>query len=265
MSWSTAGLASSTLLASAVEFVEAFTIVLAMWLTRGWRSAIAGTVAALVLLAGVAAFSGYALVNWFPESLLQFIVGSLLLVFGLQWLRKAILRASGLKAMHDEDATFREETEAARLAGTETKAGLDWFGFVVSFKGVFLEGLEVIFIVITFGLNAHSMPTAIVGAAIGGAIVLVAGIVLHRPLARVPENTIKFAVGLLLSTFGTFWAVEGLGVFKEQSESLEWPGGDAALVALLALWCGLSWLAIRLLTPYGKGRAAVPVLSKEAV
>jgi uncharacterized membrane protein len=235
MSWSTAGLASSTLLASAVEFVEAFTIVLAMGLTRGWRSAIAGTVAALVLLAGVAAFSGYALVNWFPESLLQFIVGSLLLVFGLQWLRKAILRASGLKAMHDEDATFREETEAARRAGTETKAGLDWFGFVVSFKGVFLEGLEVIFIVITFGLNAHSMPTAIVGAAIGGAIVLVAGIVLHRPLARVPENTIKFAVGLLLSTFGTFWAVEGLGVFKAQSESLEWPGGDAALLALLAL------------------------------
>jgi uncharacterized membrane protein len=265
MSWSTAGLASSTLLASAVEFVEAFTIVLAMGLTRGWRSAIAGSVAALVLLAGVAAFSGYALVNWFPESLLQFIVGSLLLVFGLQWLRKAILRASGLKAMHDEDATFREETEAARRAGTETKAGLDWFGFVVSFKGVFLEGLEVIFIVITFGLNAHSMPTAIVGAAIGGAIVLVAGIVLHRPLARVPENTIKFAVGLLLSTFGTFWAVEGLGVFKAQSESLEWPGGDAALLALLALWCGLSWLAIRVLTPYGNGRAAVPVLSKEAV
>ncbi len=265
MSWSTAGLASSTLLASAVEFVEAFTIVLAMGLTRGWRSAIAGTVAALVLLAGVAAFSGYALVNWFPESLLQFIVGSLLLVFGLQWLRKAILRASGLKAMHDEDETFREETEAALRAGTETKAGLDWFGFVVSFKGVFLEGLEVIFIVITFGLNAHSMPTAIVGAALGGAIVLVAGIVLHRPLARVPENTIKFAVGLLLSTFGTFWAVEGLGVFKEQSESLEWPGGDAALLALLALWCGLSWLAIRVLTPYGKGRAAVPVLSKEAV
>jgi uncharacterized membrane protein len=265
MSWSTAGLASSTLLASAVEFVEAFTIVLAMGLTRGWRSAIAGTVAALVLLAGVAAVSGYALVNWFPESLLQFIVGSLLLVFGLQWLRKAILRASGLKAMHDEDETFREETEAARRAGSETKAGLDWFGFVVSFKGVFLEGLEVIFIVITFGLNAHSMPTAIVGAAIGGALVLVAGIVLHRPLARVPENTIKFAVGLLLSTFGTFWAVEGLGVFKEQSESLEWPGGDAALLALLALWCGLSWLAIRVLTPYGKGRAAVPVLSKEAV
>jgi uncharacterized membrane protein len=266
MSWSTAGLAASTLLASAVEFVEAFTIVLAMGLTRGWRSTIAGTVSALVLLAGVAAISGYALINWFPESLLQFIVGSLLLVFGLQWLRKAILRSSGLKALHDEEETFREETERARTAGSEQKLGLDWLGFVVSFKGVFLEGLEVIFIVVTFGLNAHSMPTAIVGASIGGAIVLIAGIALHKPLARVPENTIKFAVGLLLSTFGTFWAVEGLGVFKAGNESVEWPGGDGALLGVLALWCGLSWLAIRVLTPYGKGRTSTPapVLTKEA-
>src|SRR3954467_367096 len=254
MTWSSIGLALSTLLASAVEFVEAFTIVLAMGLTRGRRSTIAGTVSALVLLAGAAAISGYALVNWFPESLLQFIVGFLLLVFGLQWLRKAILRSSGLKAMHDEDETFREETEAALHAVSETKAGLDWFGFVVSFKGVFLEGLEVIFIVITFGLNAHSMPTAIVGATLGGAIVLVAGFALHRPLSRVPENTIKFAVGLLLSTFGTFWAVEGLGVFKSPSASVEWPGGDAFLLVVLAGWCALSWLAVRLLTPYGKGR-----------
>src|SRR5919205_2097989 len=190
MGWNTGGLAASTLLASAVEFVEAFTIVLAMGLTRGWRSTIAGTITALVLLAGVAAVAGYALINWFPESLLQFIVGSLLLVFGLQWLRKAILRSSGLKALHDEEETFREETEAARRAGSESHLGLDWFGFVVSFKGVFLEGLEVIFIVITFGLNAHSMPTAIAAAAGGGIIVVVVGIALHRPLARVPENTI---------------------------------------------------------------------------
>ncbi|HEY3922322.1 MAG TPA: hypothetical protein VGL76_09430 [Gaiellaceae bacterium] len=265
MTWGTTGLAASTLLASAVEFVEAFTIVLAMGLTRGWRSTIAGTVSALVLLAGVAAFSGYALINWFPKSALQFVVGSLLLVFGLQWLRKAILRSSGLKSLHDEEETFREETEAARRAGAETKAGLDWFGFVVSFKGVFLEGLEVIFIVITFGLNAHSMPTAIAGASAGGAIVLVAGFALHKPLSRVPENTIKFAVGLLLSTFGTFWAIEGLGVFKHGSSSVEWPGGDVTLLAVLAAWIAFSVLAIRILTPYGKGKVVSRPLVPEEV
>jgi uncharacterized membrane protein len=264
MGWSTAGLAASTLLASAVEFVEAFTIVLAMGLTRGWRSALTGTATALVLLAGVAAISGYALINWFPKSLLQFIVGTLLLVFGLQWLRKAILRSSGLKAMHDEEETFREETEAARVAGAETKAGLDWFGFVVSFKGVFLEGLEVIFIVITFGLNAHSMPTAIAGASVGGAIVLVAGLLLHKPLARVPENTIKFAVGLLLSTFGTFWAVEGLGLFKHGSASVEWPGGDLAILGVLAAWAALAFVAVRLLSPYAKPTVAPTVVTSEA-
>jgi len=265
MSWSMVGLAASTLLASAVEFVEAFTIVLAMGLTRGWRSTIAGTGSALLLLAGVAAISGYAIVNWFHKSALQFVVGSLLLVFGLQWLRKAILRSAGLKAKHDEEATFAEETEAARRAGTETRAGLDWFGFVVSFKGVFLEGLEVIFIVITFGSTAHSMPTAIAGASAGGAIVLVAGFALHKPLARVPENTIKFAVGLLLSTFGTFWAVEGLGVFKHGSSSVDWPGGDATLLAVLAAWCALSWVAVRLLSPYGNDLPALaPRATKEA-
>ncbi|MFN8221923.1 MAG: hypothetical protein U0R50_01595 [Gaiellales bacterium] len=258
MTWSHAGLATSTLLASAVEFVEAFTIVLAMGLTRGWRSALAGTAAALVTLAAVTAVTGYALIEWFPESLLQLIVGSLLLVFGLQWLRKAILRASGLKALHDEDETFREETDAARRAAADTRFGLDWFGFVVSFKGVLLEGLEVVFIVISFGLNADSLPVAIGGAAVGGAIVLTAAIALHRPLSRVPENTIKFAVGLLLSTFGTFWAVEGLGVFGTGSESLAWPGGDAMLLAILAAWCTLSWLAVRRL-----GDGSVPRLAEE--
>ena len=159
---------------------------------------------------------------------------------------------------------FVQEHAEAAAAGRDERIGMDWYGCTIAFKGVLLEGLEVAFIVITFGLNAHAMPTAIVGAAIGGAIVLVAGLLLHRPLARVPENTIKFAVGLLLSTFGTFWAVEGLGVFKAQNESLEWPGGDAALLVLIVAWCLLSWIAIRVLTPYGKGRTAVPVLSKEA-
>lgn len=238
------GLVVATLLASAVEFVEAFTIVLAMGVTRGWRSALAGTALALVALAGIALLAGYALIEWFPESLLKLVVGSLLLVFGLQWLRKAILRSAGLKALHDEEETFRQETEAARGAAADVRFGLDWFGFIVSFKGVFLEGLEIVFIVITFGLSAANMPLAITGAVIGGVIVLAAGFALHKPLARVPENTIKFTVGLLLATFGTFWAIGGLGTFADGRESLEWPGEDLALLAILALWCGVSWLAV---------------------
>jgi uncharacterized membrane protein len=245
MNWSHGGLAASVFLASAVEFVEAFTIVLAMGITRGWRSALAGTFAAIVTLASITAVAGYALVSWFPETLLQLIVGSLLLVFGLQWLRKAILRSSGLEALHDEEETFREETEAARLASAESRFGLDWLGFVVSFKGVLLEGLEIVFIVITFGANAHDLPLATAGALAGGVVVLAAGIALNRPLARVPENTLKFAVGLLLSTFGTFWSVEGLGYFAPGSKSIGWPGGDLALLALLGAWGVLSWLAVR--------------------
>jgi uncharacterized membrane protein len=247
MTGSGLGLVLSTFLASAVEFVEAFTIVLAMGITRGWRSALAGTAVALVVLAIVTAITGYALIRWFPESLLQLVVGTLLLIFGLQWLRKAILRASGLKALHDEDATFREEVDAAGRAGHQRVAGLDWFAFVVTFKGVLLEGLEVVFIVITFGLNADDVGLAAVGAAAGGVVVLAAGIALHRPLTRVPENTIKMAVGLLLATFGTFWAVEGLGVARGDSESLVWPGGDLALLAILAVWCTVAWLSVRTL------------------
>jgi uncharacterized membrane protein len=242
------GVVAATLLASGVEFVEALTIVLAMGTTRGWRSTWAGVGAALAALAVVTAVAGYALQSWLPEALLQLVVGTLLLIFGLQWLRKAILRSAGLKALHDEDQAFREEVEAARAAGDERRMGLDWFAFVVSFKGVFLEGLEIVFIVLTFGVNGDSIPLAVLGAALGGAIVLVAGFALHRPLARVPENTIKFAVGLMLSTFGTFWSVEGLGWFAPGEASLEWPGGDAALPILLALWALLAWAAVRLLS-----------------
>ncbi|HEX7299731.1 MAG TPA: TMEM165/GDT1 family protein [Solirubrobacteraceae bacterium] len=241
------GVIGATLLASGVEFVEALTIVLAMGTTRGWRSTWAGVGAALAALTVVTALAGYALERWLPEALLQLAVGTLLLIFGLQWLRKAILRSAGLKALHDEDATFRAEVEAARAAGEERRLGLDWFAFVVSFKGVFLEGLEIVFIVISFGLNGGSIALAVVGAALGGVLVLGAGLALHRPLARVPENTIKFAVGLLLSTFGTFWAVEGLGWFGPSEASLHWPGGDAALPVLLGLWALLAWAAVRLL------------------
>jgi Ca2+/H+ antiporter, TMEM165/GDT1 family len=249
MTGNAVGIVTATLLASGVEFVEALTIVLAMGATRGWRSTWAGVGAALAALAIVTAAAGYALQSWVPEAMLQLVVGTLLLIFGLQWLRKAILRSAGLKTMHDEEETFRDEVEAARAAGDERHMGLDWFAFVVSFKGVLLEGLEVVFIVITFGVNGGSIPLAALGAALGAAIVVAAGFALHRPLARVPENTIKFAVGLMLSTFGTFWSVEGLGWFAPGEASLEWPGGEGALPVLLAVWALLAWGAVRLLAP----------------
>jgi len=255
MSSATLGLMLSVVLASAVEFVEALTIVLAMGVTRGWRSALAGVALAVVALAALTVAAGYALAAWLPESLLQLIVGTLLLIFGLQWLRKAVLRAAGLKAHNDEEETYREELAAGRGAGAERRLGLDWFGFVVSFKGVFLEGLEIVFIVITFGVGADDVPAAAAGAAFAGVVVLGIGAAAHKPLAAVPQNTIKFAVGLLLSTFGTFWAVEGLGVFADGSESLAWPGADAALLALLALWSAFAWSAIRLLRPAGRAAA----------
>jgi len=231
-----------------------------MGVTRGWRSALVGTAAAVVVLAAVTAGAGYALVNWLPESALQLAIGTLLLIFGLQWLRKAMLRSSGLKALHDEEETFRTETEAARLAAGERRLGLDWFGFVVSFKGVFLEGLEVVFIVITFGLNADSIPLAAAGAGAAGVLVLAAGAVVHRPLATVPENTLKYAVGLLLATFGTFWAVEGLGIFAADRESLHWPGGDWSLLALLGGWIVLSRAVVAVLR-----RSTAPELAAEGV
>lgn len=240
----TLGVLAATFLASAVEFVEALTIVLAMGVTRGWRAALAGVALAVAALAAITAVAGYALVEWLPESLLQLVVGGLLLVFGLQWLRKAILRSSGLKALHDEDAIFERERAAALAAGEDRRLGLDWFAFVVSFKGVFLEGLEIVFIVITFGLNADAIPTAAAGAALAGALVLTVGAIAHRPLSSVPENTVKYAVGILLSTFGTFWAVEGLGLFADGRESLHWPAGDLALLVLLATWLAFSRLTV---------------------
>jgi uncharacterized membrane protein len=251
----TLGLMVSVVLASAVEFVEALTIVLAMGVTRGWRSTLAGVALAVVALAAATVAAGYALASWLPEALLQLVIGTLLLIFGLQWLRKAVLRAAGLKAHNDEEMTYREELEAGRRAGHEQRFGLDWFGFVVAFKGVFLEGLEIVFIVITFGTNADDVPAAAAAAALAGVAVVGVGAAAHKPLTRVPQNTIKFAVGLMLSTFGTFWAVEGLGVFADGRESLAWPGGDAALLALLAVWTGFAWSAIRLLRPTARPAA----------
>src|SRR3954465_14290251 len=185
------GVVVTALLASGVEFVEALTIVLAMGTTRGWRSAWAGVGAAVVTLTALTAVGGYALQEALPEATLQLVIGSLLLLFGLQWLRKAVLRAAGLKALHDEDATYREQVEAGRAAVDERRFGLDWVGFAVTFKGVLLggggggfpvpfkgvlvEGVEVVFIVIGFGVNAGSIPLAAAGAAVGGVIVVAAG------------------------------------------------------------------------------------------
>ncbi len=233
------GLMVAVFLACFVEMVEAVTIVLAMGYTRSWRSSLIGVGAALAALVVVTAVMGYALVNYLPESALQLVIGGLLLVFGLQWLRKAILRSSGRKAVHDEDAIFQEEVEAARAAG-DRGAGFDLFAFMVSFKGVFLEGMEVVFIVITFGLNADNVPAAAVGAACAVVLVLGLAIALRRPLAMINENLLKYAVGLLLAAFGTYWAVEGLGIFRAGRESLEWPGHDLAILVLLATWLILS-------------------------
>jgi uncharacterized membrane protein len=240
-------------LASAVEMVEALTIVLGVGIVRGWRSTLIGAVSAAVVLGGLVAALGPAL-RVIPIGSLRLVVGALLLAFGLQWLRKAILRSSGYKPLHDEDEAFRAQRSEAAGASQEQRAGLDWYAFTVAFKGVLLEGLEVVFIVIAFGSAQHNMGLAALGAATAVVLVVAAGLIARGPLARVPENTIKFAVGLLLSTFGTFWSVEGLGAFRHGGASIGWPGGDAALLVILAAWSGLSWLSIRALKANGRAR-----------
>jgi uncharacterized membrane protein len=228
----------SAFLASGVEFVEALTIVLAAGLARGWRSSLAGLGAATVVLAVIVAALGPAL-TVIPLQGLRLVVGGLLLVFGLQWLRKAILRASGYKALHDEDAIFARELADARGAAHLERGGVDWYGFTLAFKGVLLEGLEVVFIVLTFGSAQGSITLAAVGAV--AALVLVAGIgvAVRTPLARVPENWMKFAVGVMLTTFGIFWSVEGAGA--------DWPGSDASLLGVLGFVILASILCVRLL------------------
>lgn len=224
---------ATVFLACAVEAVEAVTIVLAVGVTRDWRSAWTGVAVALLTLAVVIALLGPALTA-LPITALRLVVGGLLLIFGLQWLRKAILRASGFKALHDEEAIFTEEVTAARAAGPVDN-GIDGYGFTVSFKGVLLEGLEVAFIVVTLGGNQHSLPLATVAAVCAVALVTAAGALAHRPLSRVPENTLKFAVGVMLTSFGIFWGAEGAGA--------TWPAGDAVIPALI-LFTLLSSLAL---------------------
>ena len=223
MSGAEIGLALSVFLACAVEAVEALTIVLAVGTTRSWSSAMSGVGAATVALAVIVAALGPAITS-LSIDFLRVVVGGLLLVFGLQWLRKAILRASGLKAKHDESQIYEEEAAAARAAGAKP-AGFDGYAFTISFKGVLLEGLEVAFIVLTFGTNQHNVPLAAAAAGVAVLMVVAAGVAVRAPLARVPENTIKFAVGVMLSSFGMFWGAEGAGA--------SWPGGDAALLAII--------------------------------
>jgi uncharacterized membrane protein len=247
MDLSSLGTGAAAFLASGVEFVEALTIVLALGVTRGWRSSLWGAVAAFVVLVVVLVAVGPGITQHVSRAWLQLIVGVLLLTFGLQWLRKAILRSTGFKALHDEEQTFREEAEAARTASRERRFGLDWYAFTICFKGVLLEGLEVVFIVVGFGAGASGRRPAVIGAAAALAIVLVVGAAVHRPLSRVPENLIKHSVGLLLSTFGLFWIVEGLNAVASSGHPVEWPGGDIALPVILLAWLGCSQLCIHAL------------------
>jgi uncharacterized membrane protein len=223
MSGPEVALAVSVFLACAVEAVEALTIVMAVGVTRSWRWALTGVAAGIGVLAVIVAALGPALTA-LPIDALRVIVGGLLLVFGLQWLRKAVLRYAGLKALHDEDKAFAAETGAAREAA-RAGTGFDAYSFTIAFKGVLLEGLEVVFIVITFGASQKDIGLAAAAAAAAVAMVVLAGVLVRAPLARVPENTMKFGVGVMLTSFGIFWGAEGAGA--------SWPGGDAALLVII--------------------------------
>jgi Ca2+/H+ antiporter, TMEM165/GDT1 family len=227
-SWAHIGPAmTAAFLASLVEAVEALTIVLAVATVRGWRPAGLGAIAGLVLLVLIVAGLG-PLLDLIPLHFLQLAIGVLLLLFGLRWLRKAILRSAGVIALHDEAAAFATETEELREQASRHEARLDWLAALASFKAVLLEGLEVVFIVIAVSAGRGLLIPASAGALAACLLVAGVGLVVHRPLARVPENTLKFAVGVMLSAFGVFWTGEGLGV--------AWPGADLAIVAFAALF-----------------------------
>ena len=236
---SSLGLAVAVFLACAVEAVEAFTIVLALSISRWASSALLGSTAALLVLAVLVAALGSALTA-LPVEALQLVVGILLLGLGMQWLRKAVLRSAGIKALHDEEATFAIATAAAaEAAPPKAERRVDPYAFTVAFKAVLLEGLEVMLIVIGFGAGRDEIPLAAAVAAASVLLVGGAGLALRAPLSRVPENTMKFAVGVLVSAFGIFWTAEGCG--------LAWPGGEAAVIALVALLLLASSAAVALL------------------
>ena len=242
------GLAVSVFLACAVEAVEALTIVMAVGYTRSWPSAFAGAASAAVVLAGTVAALGTAILG-LPIDTLRIAIGAVLLAVGAQWLRKAVLRSSRRKALHDESAAFARETDAAREAGG-VLAGLDGYSFAVSFKGVLLEGFEIALVVLTFAANDKHIALAAGSAGAAVLVVIAAGIAARSPLSRVPENTMKFAVGVMLSAYGIFWLGEGAGA--------SWPGGDASLFAFAAAILGGAWLAVLMLRRSAEVPGAAP-------
>jgi uncharacterized membrane protein len=236
--------------ACAVEAVEALTIVLAAGLTREWRSTFQGMAVALAALAAIVAVLGPT-ITLLPLTALRLVVGALLAIFGLQWLRKAILRATGHKSLHDEARAYLREVTAAKAAASSSRGRVhDWYAFTLAFKGVLLEGLEVVFIVITFGASQHDVGAAVIGAAAAVVVVAVTGVLVRAPLAKVPENAMKFAVGIMLTSFGIFWGAEGAGV--------SWPGQDAALLVLVPVVALVALCYTVLLRPRAVQPASAP-------
>jgi uncharacterized membrane protein len=223
--------------ASSVEAVEAVTVVLAAGVVRGWRSSLSGAVAALAVLAAIVAVFGTAIAS-IPIGLLQLVVGILLLLFGIRWLRKAMLRSAGVIDLRDEDALYARETRALHGASGVARGGWDTIAALTSFKAVLLEGVEVIVIVIGLGAAGNTLLPATLGALAACVAVAVAAAVLNRPLSRVPENTLKFVVGIMVSAFGLFWFGEGIG--------LPWPYGDATILMLMALLLAASMGGVRM-------------------
>ncbi len=219
-----------------VEFIEALTIILAVGAVRGWKSALWGAVSAIAVLGVLVAVIGAPLTMVIQIFWVQTLIGLMMLLFGIRWLRKAILRYAGLKALHDEAEVYKEEMERQRRAGA-VASGLDRFAFSTTFSGTFLEGLEAIFIVITFGLSAHNMNSSILGAVMATIVVTLAGMILRSPLAKVPENTLKFIVGVMLTSFGSFWIGEGFGV--------TWPQNDVSILYIAGTLCLFTWLEVR--------------------
>ena len=226
-------------IASAVEFVEATTIILAVGVTRGWRAPLYGTIAAALTLAVIIGTLGVTIVTVVPEHALKAFVGALLLLFGLRWLRKAVLRFAGIVALHDEERIYLKEVAELKAQGLK-KSGFDRIGAIVAYKAVLLEGTEVAFIVIAFGAGgAAALNAAILGAIAAGIIVIALGAMLRHPLTMVPENWMKFGVGAILSAFGVFWFAEGLGA--------AWPGDALSILPILAVFLAASWLSARML------------------